>query len=151
MNVSKQTCTRRIQFCCGHRVKNHESKCAHLHGHNYVIEIEADADALDSIGRVIDFSVLKAKIGGWIETHWDHGFVLWNNDDEAIGAMREFGLRMGGSFMQKLFLMPYNPTAENMAKFLLEVICPEQLAGTGVRVVSVVVHETENCKATARL
>ncbi|MBT5095864.1 MAG: 6-pyruvoyl tetrahydrobiopterin synthase, partial [Halobacteriovoraceae bacterium] len=26
-----QTCVRKIHFCYGHRVKNHESKCATLH------------------------------------------------------------------------------------------------------------------------
>ena len=52
------TCTRRIQFCAGHRVMGHEGKCRNLHGHNYVVFVTAQADELDSVGRVIDFSVL---------------------------------------------------------------------------------------------
>ena len=84
------TCTRRIQFCAGHRVKNHESKCRNLHGHNYVVWITAKLDAgTDELGRVVDFSVLKARIGGWIEDAWDHGFILWDQDDEAIAAVQE--------------------------------------------------------------
>src|SRR5262249_14498003 len=53
------TCTRLLQFDAGHRVYQHEGKCANLHGHRYTAEITAQAEALDKIGRVIDFSVLK--------------------------------------------------------------------------------------------
>lgn len=142
------TCTRRLQFCAGHRVMGHENKCAHLHGHNYVVELTA-ASELDSIGRVIDFSVLKMLVGSWIEQQWDHGFILNKDDRDAIAIVADFIPRDGAK--QKIHLMPYNPTAENMAKYLLEVIGPATLAGTGVRLVGVVVHETENCKAEATL
>ena len=139
-------CTRRIQFCAGHRVRNHESKCRNLHGHNYVAMFTAAAveggDALDSLGRVIDFSVLKEKIGGWIDDNWDHGFVLWDEDTEALAAVRAIP-------GQKIALMPYNPTAENMALFLLLEVCPVVLAGTSVEVTHVRVWETENCYADA--
>lgn len=149
MNPSIPTCTRRIQFCCGHRVSGHESKCAHLHGHNYVVEVTARADGLDGIGRVVDFSVLKERIGGWLEEKWDHGFVLWEKDEHGIEAMAAF--RRSAQRPQKIYLMPTNPTAENMADFLLRVICPMVLAGTGVEACRVVVIETENCWAEANL
>lgn len=147
------TCTRRLQFAAGHRVKNHESKCAHLHGHNYVVEVTAMGD-LDSIGRVLDFSVLKQLVGGWIETNWDHGFILWSQDSEAIAAICEMERQMQKAkpgWAQKCHLMPSNPTAENMAAYLLNVVGPKVLAGTGVRLVEVLVRETENCSAIARL
>lgn len=154
LSFMTQTCTRRLQFCCGHRVKDHESKCAHLHGHNYVVEITARAAQLDAVGRVIDFSVLKARVGGWIEDMWDHGFVLWNRDDDAISALRMFSRTRQISepkWSQKLYLMPTNPTAENMADYLLREICPTVLKDTGVVVSKVVVRETENCWAEASL
>lgn len=138
------TCTRRIQFCAGHRVMGHEGKCRNLHGHNYVVFVTAQADELDSVGRVIDFSVLKEKVGGWIDEHWDHGFVLWHEDYEAIAAVTY-------SPDQKVAFMPTNPTAENMADYLLRNACPIVLKGTGVVVTKVVVWETENCYAEATL
>jgi 6-pyruvoyltetrahydropterin/6-carboxytetrahydropterin synthase len=52
---------------------------------------------------------------------------------------------------QKLFLLDSNPTAENMASYLLHVVSPEMLSGTGVRVESVTLWETENCFAEAKL
>jgi len=132
------SCVRRIQFCCGHRVHRHESKCANLHGHNYVAFFHAVAPGLDELGRVIDFSVLKARLGEWIDTKWDHGFVLWNEDAPALGAMTMMPA-------QKLYLMPSNPTAENMALHLLHDIAPVLMEGTGVQVTRVVLWETENC------
>ncbi len=136
-------CTRRIQFCTGHRIWGHENKCAYLHGHNYVAFFHATAPELDEIGRVIDFSVLKTRLGGWIEEHWDHGFLLHRDDREAIAAVTRIP-------DQKLFLMDANPTAENMARYLLETVAPRELEGLGVEVVKVVLWETENCFAEAR-
>ena len=143
------SCTRRIQFCAGHRVVGHESKCAHLHGHNYVAFLHAEAEALDSIGRVIDFAVLKGTIGHWIEEEWDHGLVLYVADP-VIDQIRALPVWETGQ-QQKLFLLPTNPTAENMAAFLLETVGPEQLKGTGVRLRGVTLWETENCYAEVNL
>jgi 6-pyruvoyltetrahydropterin/6-carboxytetrahydropterin synthase len=52
---------------------------------------------------------------------------------------------------QRRFGLQANPTAENMARFLLEVVAPIELHGTGVEVVQVTLWETENCYAVARL
>lgn len=141
MSVS---CTRRIQFCAGHRVFGHEGKCQNIHGHNYVALVTAEADSLDDIGRVIDFSVLKEKIGGWIDRNWDHGCILWSEDQDAINAV-------AASSPHKIYYLPMNPTAENMAKYLLHSVSPTELAGTSVVVTTVRIWETENCYADATL
>jgi 6-pyruvoyltetrahydropterin/6-carboxytetrahydropterin synthase len=155
MKDTKVTCTRKLEFDAGHRVYKHESKCAHLHGHRYVVEVTAQADELDEVGRTIDFSVLKEKIGGWLDEKWDHGMIMNDVDPlaKAVGRL-EVVPRPGRNevgTLQKLYLMPCNPTAENMASYLLDVICPDLLAGAGVDVVKVLVWETPNCKAEASL
>lgn len=59
------------EICAGHRVVGHESKCRHLHGHNYKFHFKVAPLAtkaintgagshivepcLDNVGRVIDF------------------------------------------------------------------------------------------------
>jgi 6-pyruvoyltetrahydropterin/6-carboxytetrahydropterin synthase len=96
------------------------------------------ADGLDSLGRVIDFGVLKEKLSEWIASNWDHGFILWKQDSEAISAIN----KLDG---QQVFVLPTNPTAENMAAYLLNVVAPAVLKGTGVVVNKVVLWETENC------
>lgn len=135
------TCSRRLQWCMGHRVVEHESKCRNLHGHNYVGIFTAQGDGLDRLGRVIDFGALKARIGAWIDEHWDHRFVLWKNDP----------LRLALEPMTPVYCLPANPTAENLASYLLTVVGPLCLRDDGVTLIEVVLWETENCKATARL
>lgn len=144
------TCTRRIQFCAGHRVMGHESKCAHLHGHNYVALLTAQTTAdqeLDGIGRVVDFAVLKERVGGWIDKNWDHGFLLHQDDSAGWAALDTFDRAAG--MTQKVWSMPTNPTAENMADYLLSFVGPSVLGDTGVELVAVRVWETENCYADA--
>jgi 6-pyruvoyltetrahydropterin/6-carboxytetrahydropterin synthase len=134
--------TRRIPFCAGHRLLGHEGKCAGLHGHNYIAEFEVTADATDAVGRVIDFADLKARLKGWIDEHWDHGFLLHQEDQAAIAAAEAVP-------PTKLFLMKCNPTAENMAGYLLETVCPELLSPVGVVCERVTLWETPDCHATA--
>ena len=119
---------------------NHESKCRNLHGHNYIAWITCESQALDELGRVIDFAVIKKQVGEWIDEKWDHGFVLWCIDYEAIEAV-------SGIESQKLHLMDANPTAENMAMYLMKAannLLPEPITCTKVKL-----FETENCSATA--
>ena len=51
----------------------------------------------------------------------------------------------------KYFLMPYNPTAENMATYLLEEVSPELLLTEPVQVSKIVIWETEDSFAEASL
>jgi 6-pyruvoyltetrahydropterin/6-carboxytetrahydropterin synthase len=139
------SCVRKVHFCAGHRVMNHESKCATAHGHNYYVHLYAEAPHLDALGRVIDFSVLKGKIGGWIEEHWDHTFLVCKDDLSLIDALKHLPRK------KEPFICPFNPTAEEMALYLLNVICPQQLQGTSVVITKVVVYETDNCYAIAEL
>lgn len=138
------TATRRLQFCAGHRVHKHESKCANMHGHNYVLHFSARtrerrAPQLDSLGRVIDFSVMKDRLGSWIEHKWDHGFLYFAQDLEMVALFE------GVLGAHKHYRLPTNPTAENMAQYLLEEICPKLFADTDIEVFKIVLHETENC------
>ncbi|MBP9090360.1 6-carboxytetrahydropterin synthase [bacterium] len=130
---------RKLQFCAGHRLYQHESKCRHLHGHNYKVFLHAQSTSnLDQIGRVIDFSILKGRFLPWIEENWDHGFIVWQGDLEAIAALRAIP-------DQKLFLLDSNPTAENLALYLLNQVAPKLLAETDVSISKIVLWETENC------
>ena len=151
------TATRRLQWCCGHRVKGHEGKCRNPHGHNYVGYFHAretshrrgPTKGLDQLGRVIDFGVLKERIGRWIDEHWDHGFVYLAGDAPVEDMLMAFDGAEGA--VCKSYRLPTNPTAENLAAHLLNVVCPEVLAGTSVQVHKVVLWETENCFATVEL
>jgi len=139
--VQNLTAARIVEWDAGHRVYKHEGKCAHVHGHRYRAEITAQAE-LDDIGRVIDFGVLKERVGAWIQAHWDHGMLLASNDPLV---------ETWGQLDHKHFIMSSNPTAENIAAFIGEQMAPECLHGTGVQIVAVRVWETPNCYADWRV
>lgn len=144
---------------CGHRVCGHECKCQYLHGHNYRVHFTCVADMealrknpfgieeannafldqLDDIGRVIDFSEVKSRLCMWLEDNWDHHFLVWENDPIAMDLVK---------IDSSTVLVPFNPTAENMAQYLVEVIGPQQLEGTFIRLVKVTVEETRKCFAS---
>lgn len=125
---------------CGHRVFGHESKCQFLHGHNYRVHFVCSSDQLDSIGRVIDFSVIKEKLCMWLENNYDHKFLLWEKDP-LVEVMKEHS-------PDSIVVVSYNPTAENIAEHLVKVIAPNLLQETGVVLIECKVEETRKCSAT---
>jgi 6-pyruvoyltetrahydropterin/6-carboxytetrahydropterin synthase len=126
-------------IAAGHRVFGHEGKCRNLHGHNYRVHFHCESEALDTVGRVVDFGVIKERLCQWLEFTWDHRFLVWENDP-LLPPLRE----LDGTVVA----VPFNPTAENMAHHLVTQVGPRQLAGTGVRLVAVIVEETARCRAS---
>jgi 6-pyruvoyltetrahydropterin/6-carboxytetrahydropterin synthase len=139
-------------FSAGHRVYGHENKCAFLHGHNYRVHFVCRGTTLDGVGRVIDFN---ERLCQWLENNWDHKMLLWQEDpmyhllrsvrslvydDSAYGFAKR-------DAVNSLVELPFNPTAENMAKYLLHEIGPRQLSGTGIILARVIVEETRKCSA----
>ena len=82
-----------IEVSGAHRLTvDYPSKCAELHGHNWIITIYCRARELNSNGMVIDFSEIKRRI----HDRLDHKVL---ND-----------------------VLPCNPTAENLARWCQEQI-----------------------------
>ena len=173
------TVIRSHEICAGHRVVGHESKCRHLHGHNYkfhfkvapketvkevpiemnggLVNVEVKERAkLDSVGRVIDFSVVKTTLCQWLENNWDHKFLHWENDSVInsliVVASTEFARENNlvtnedyNPFVDSLVALPFNPTAENLAAYMVEVIGPQLLDEHGVQLVECTIEETSKC------
>lgn len=98
----------------GHRVPNHKSKCRNLHGHRYKIEAGVNDKVItkkgvSNEGMVIDYGDLKAILMKVVDEKLDHGLLLYEHDTFAKDIV-EFGL--------KTILVPFIPTAENIAKYL---------------------------------
>lgn len=85
--------SKRIEIAFAHRLcLNYESKCTRLHGHNGIVTVYCCSPELNGNGMVVDFSVIKEKV----KTAFDH----CNLND----------------------LVDFNPTAENMARYICEQI-----------------------------
>src|SRR5678809_419694 len=141
------TANRYHDISCGHRVVGHKTKCQFLHGHNYRFHFEVEpfpqADHLDELGMVMDFGVIKSYLCNWMEANYDHKFLIWNQDP-LIGMLKI-------ASPESLYIVNFNPTAENIAKdFVLE-IAPSLLAGTGVRLRKLTIEETRKCSDTYEL
>lgn len=162
--ISEVSAERYHDISCGHRVVGHENKCRHLHGHNYRVTfkvVQARIDEVDHIGRVMDFSVIKEKLCMWLEDMWDHKFLMWEKDpllaylmptndmDTDINVPDEL-CEAADICAGSIVILPFNPTAENMAEYLVNVIGPQQLEGTGVVLQKCTVEETRKCSATFR-
>lgn len=132
--------TRRLSFDAAHRLINHESKCRYVHGHRYELEASFTAPSVDDVGRIVDFGVIKARLGTWIDEHWDHTLILCR-DDDVLGSA------VDGITGQTTYYLPYNPTAENMARYLYESIIPTLFKDLPLQCTGLRLHETPNCYA----
>lgn len=170
----------RIHFYCESAGSvNHQPVCSHMWQRNAMnlsrvcvkCNLEVDENTfepivketqqhtqLDSIGRVIDFGVMKEKLCQWLEDNWDHKFMHWDHDLIMCGLQniaKEQPFNWGDTdytnLLDSLINVPFNPTAENIAHHLLTVVAPQQLAGTGVVCTKIVIEETAKCAVTVTL
>lgn len=132
------TATKYHDISAGHRVHGHEGKCKNLHGHNYRVHFTCTADDLDAVGRVLDFGEIGRRLCQWLEEHWDHRFLIGEEDPDKCELLE---------LDSTVVWVPFNPTAENMAKYLVTVVGPEELKGTGATLIECCVEETRKCSA----
>jgi 6-pyruvoyltetrahydropterin/6-carboxytetrahydropterin synthase len=135
------TCTRRIEWDSMHRIPRHESKCRAFHGHRYAAEITCAIPELDALGRVVDFGVVKERVGGWVDQNWDHTAILMKDDPEAP-PIAEANERLG----RPVYWTTRPPTAEVIVEELAG-HAQRLLADTGVTVVRIRLWETPNGSA----
>ena len=73
-----------------------EHQCSRLHGHNYLVVVQLESEALDHTGFVLDYGELK-PVKQFIDNELDHR------------DLNDVLPKIGG---------PYQPSAEHMARWL---------------------------------
>src|SRR6516164_720189 len=114
--LSMHTICRKFTFDAAHRVLNHTGKCKYIHGHRYVAEVYCYAAKLDAMGMVVDFGLVKDRVGWWIDNNLDHNVILHPLDPLTTRALFDPIL-----FGKEPFVMPDllpQPTAENIAQVI---------------------------------
>jgi 6-pyruvoyltetrahydropterin/6-carboxytetrahydropterin synthase len=128
--------TQQIDFCYGHRLLNYEGKCKYLHGHNGRAVISLEGEKLDERGMLVDFTDIKRILRGWIDNSLDHRMIL-HESDPLLPFLQEHN--------QPVYVIPHNPTAENIARLIFEYAKQH-----GLPVVEVMMWETRNSSAVYR-
>ncbi len=143
------TASKTFHWDMAHRLGDgYTSKCRHLHGHRYVAEVVVEAGALNEHGMVLDFGEITSVCDTWIQEHLDHATLVCERDTSLRAFLEAEGNR--------LHVVPFNTTAEQIAAWLAEVLQAEldaqpHLTGRGVRIVRLRLNETPRSVAEWRL
>jgi 6-pyruvoyltetrahydropterin/6-carboxytetrahydropterin synthase len=124
------------------RLSGYGGRQGRLHGHNLGITlgvVRDDAGSLDSLGRVAGLPVVRNRLCRWLDDEWHYRTLLWVHDP-ILERLRDID--------DSIIALPCNPTAENLARYLVEVVGYREFAGTGLRLASCTVQETTDCSAT---
>ena len=132
-----------VETDTGHRVPNHKSKCKHMHGHRYRWEAVIEGDIIQTSGvsdegMLMDFSDISEILEKHIHDVVDHSFIVYEKDHLAIQALEVLG---DG---HRTLIVPFIPTAENLAKWAFEQVEPhiESKYGQKIKLLAMNVRET---------
>lgn len=114
-------------FSSAHQLRGYKGKCENLHGHNYKIEIYARGRELNNIGLLVDFVELKDAADD-IVRYLDH---------RNINELPPFDVEL-------------NPSAENLARFILERVAG-RIRDERVQIYKVRCFETPTSVATYQI
>ena len=134
--MTRHKVTKTVDFCYGHRLMEYDGKCRHLHGHNGLLEVDLEADSLDSLGMVMDFTRVSDIVKGWVDENLDHKMLL-RRDDPVAPLLRDLG--------EPIYLLDGNPTAENIAMHIYH-----QAHNQGLKVAEIRLWESPTSYATYR-
>ena len=141
--------TRRLEFDAGHRIPSHHSKCRHLHGHRYAIEVTLSGSIITEAGAaeqgmVMDYSEVKRIANAALVDLWDHAFLVYRQDLDVLQFLQSLD-------DHKTVVLDTPPTAENLALTAFRILdaAYQDSYGNHLRLEQVRLFETPNCWADA--
>lgn len=97
-----------VRFETAHRQYGDLSKCGFLHGHNWKADVRITAGKVGPIGYIVDFKDVKEVI-----REMDHKILIFEGDTMTNDLM---------AHKQKLYRLTSNPTCENLAYHILDLL-----------------------------
>ena len=124
-----------------HALFGYDGLCKNIHGHSYRLWVTIIGKVLEEEnhvknGMVLDFSILKKIVKPEIVDKYDHSLVLNANSPHA---------NIDFSAFEKVFLLPYQPTSENLVYDFVQVI--KEKLPKNVDLHKVILSETANSYA----
>lgn len=124
-----------------HALFGYDGLCKNIHGHSYRLWVTIIGKVLEEEnhvknGMVLDFSLLKKIVKPEIVDKYDHSLVLNANSPHA---------NIDFSAFEKVFLLPYQPTSENLVYDFVQVI--KEKLPKNVDLHKVILSETANSYA----
>jgi 6-pyruvoyltetrahydropterin/6-carboxytetrahydropterin synthase len=100
-----------LKFEAAHVLDSSYSKCCQqIHGHSYLVELYFRSETLNADGMVVDFGKVKEQARPFIN-QFDHALIMSDKHLPPNGVC--------------IVEVPYNPTAENMARHFFEWLKPK--------------------------
>ncbi len=121
----------------GHRLSYHQEGCENLHGHSYRMAVEVEG-TLDEGGMVLDYGTIKKVVTPLLE-NLDHATMI-HEDDTVV---KEFLAYQN----MKTVVVPFHPTAENMAIWFLDQLKESFHKYSNLQKVTIRVYETNSAMA----
>lgn len=125
----------------GHRLTFHIGGCQNLHGHNYEMKVSVETKKLED-NMVVDFNDIKMIFKHNVHDIFDHCFVVYKDDDIMTSF---FKLQRN----LKHVIVPFETTAENLAKYFFDIFAKEisDITDNRCKVTRVKVYETPTSEA----
>ena len=128
--------TKEFKFEMAHALHGYDGLCKNIHGHSYKLWVTIRGKTLHEAkhkkdGMLLDFDVLKSIVKPEIVDKYDHSLVLNGNTSHAEIDLSAF---------EKVFLLPYQPTSENLVTdFALKI---KNKLPQGIELYKVILSET---------
>lgn len=135
MKVSKK-----FRWEGAHRLPWHTAGCQHLHGHSYVLWLEAEGTAHEN-GMLIDFKILKRILKPLLEA-WDHATLIAAHDSRLQEAIDHLA--------SKHYILPYDSTSENLCRYVTDYLLQHgirEFRAHRIHRITVRIQETESSYA----
>lgn len=63
-----------VEFAAAHSLRDYPGDCSRLHGHNWKVEVEVTATALDRVGIAMDFKTIRREAKAVVDM-LDHQYL----------------------------------------------------------------------------